>query len=45
MDKVISQILPFATSKHLWIEMSTTENDQLKKHASLIQEKNAINRF
>ena len=26
----------------IWIEMSTTENDQLKKHASLIQQKNAI---
>ena len=26
----------------IWIEMSTTENDQLKKHASLIQQKKAI---
>ena len=26
----------------IWIEMSTTENDQLKKHASLIQQKSAI---
>ena len=26
----------------LWIEMSTTDEDQLKKHALLIQEKNAI---
>ncbi len=26
----------------IWIEMSTTDEDQLKKHALLIQEKNAI---
>ena len=26
----------------IWIEMSTTEDEQLKKHASLIQQKNAI---
>ena len=26
----------------IWIEMSTTEDDQLKKHASLIQQKKAI---
>ncbi len=26
----------------IWIEMSTTEDDQLKRHASLIQQKNAI---
>ncbi len=26
----------------IWIEMSTTENDQLKKHASLVQQKSAI---
>ena len=26
----------------IWIEMSTTEDEQLKKHASLIEQKNAI---
>lgn len=26
----------------IWIEMSTTEDEQLKRHASLIQQKNAI---
>ena len=26
----------------IWVEMSTTDDDQLKKHALLIQEKNAI---
>ena len=35
-------IIDTIQKNQIWIEMSTTEDDQLKKHASLIQQKNAI---
>ena len=35
-------IIDTIQKNQIWIEMSTTEDGQLKKHASLIQQKNAI---
>ena len=35
-------IIETIQKEQIWIEMSTTEDDQLKKHASLIQQKDAI---
>ena len=37
VDKVISQILPFANNKHLWIEMSTTDKDEMIRLSNLFK--------
>ncbi len=39
VNKVIKSVLPFLNKKHLWIEMSTTDENDMKKLSNLCLEK------
>ncbi len=41
VNKVIKSLLPFINKKHLWIEMSTTDKDEMIRLSKLINKKGA----
>lgn len=39
VDQVLTSILPFINQKHLWIEMSTTDNNEMKRLSKIFRKK------